>query len=307
VLLSLSLSLSLALSRSLALPLSLRLSLSLSLSLSVSLPLSVSRASRPAFRQLSPHSSLPCPSPDTRPPSGLHFSLQPFLATLLLIPSSSNHYRQSFLPLHRTSCAIHSFHPVTLFLCANQPTGYVGLLGRLRISTPPTSQLPPPNSPGRSDCGVQVCVEHSISRFSNHTVAASWHPLHPSMLHAASRLTISCCAWCNVGLRRFSLTRSRQVTDSQPLFGPAFCISPRKLSLIFFFPPGTRSHLPFETVSLLVQEVLSVKVSGSDQLRHAIALVSQRRQHTCSPTHSQRSFSPDKHGAGCQHKQSAQA
>jgi len=149
---------------------------SLSLPVSPSLPLPLFW---PCITSLCTPFLLPPPSPSDPSLPSVYLS---FLHHPQLL--SSGHC----LEPQRIICAIHSFH-LSLFLCACPPPGYSGLPGRLRIPNPPD------HSPSiHSDPGVQVCFEYSIYRFSNHTVPVSWPSPNSSTLHAASRLTIICCA-----------------------------------------------------------------------------------------------------------------
>lgn len=145
---------------------------------------------------VSPSILLPCPS--------LCFGLGPAHSLLLFTRLSCHQYQHSlssglslpslaslsFLP-HTTSHNLcHPLvSPFTLSLCL--PTARLRRLTRTladirNLQTTTLSFTPTP--------GVQVCAEHSFSRFSNHTVLVSWHPLDPSTLHAACRSTIICCA-----------------------------------------------------------------------------------------------------------------
>ena len=111
----------------------------------------------------------------------------PPLSSGLSLPSLAS---LSFLPHTTAHNLCHPLvSPFTLSLCL--PTTRLRRLTRTladirNLQTTTLSFTPTP--------GVQVCVEHSFSRFSNHTVLVSWHPLDPSTLHAACRSTIICCA-----------------------------------------------------------------------------------------------------------------
>lgn len=167
------------------------------------------------------------------------------------------------------------------------PPGYVGFLGRLRI----TKELPEHSSFVHADSGAQVCFEHSISRFSYHTVATSW-PLAYFMRPPATYYTLCLCN--QVRLRRFLLTVFRQIFAS-PLGGFLHC---DRFHLIDF--PSIRSHLPFETFLLRAGGNLSA-TAGSDQF--ATPLPSK----TTTPHResAKSALTADKHGAR-QHKQLAQ-
>ena len=110
----------------------------------------------------------------------------PALSCALSLPSLAS---LSFLPYTTSAYSVPStrftFH--SFFVLAHRPvtSAYPDACGY---------QNPPDHNTFIHSPGVQVCAEHSFSRFSNHTVLASWHPLHPSMLHAACRSTIICCA-----------------------------------------------------------------------------------------------------------------
>jgi hypothetical protein len=152
-------------------------------------------------------SSLPLPDPlfgfacTSNLPS---FSLHAFLATLHFIRSQLSFPYSHSLSLARSLTPAHwpiSTRGLTAHILCHPFVSSFSLslcqtttrLRRLVSDACGYQSLPDHNTPVRTDVGVQVCVEHSISRFSNHTVAASWHWDNPSTLHAASHLTIICC------------------------------------------------------------------------------------------------------------------
>lgn len=150
---------------------------------------------------VSPSILLPCPSlclalhttslyTPFLPPPDHHFRSLRFHLSFLLSPTAPFSSEHCFKP-QRIICAIHSFH-LSLFLCAR-------LHHQLRRLTRTLSDIKSPyhNTSTHSDPGAQVRSEYSFSRFSNHTVLASWHLLNPSTLHAACRLTMHMLYPCN--------------------------------------------------------------------------------------------------------------